>query len=439
MKSKSLKARLTSLFSNKSFLIPFSILCSFIIWIIITVNQNPTREQVFTDVHAVISLENTAASEMGLGIVSDLSDQKYTVTVSGPNYIVSALKPEDFKITADVTNINSAGTYNLKLIGTRNSGKSGYNFVSIYPESVEVTFDYIDTKDFNVVPKLIGVSAAEGLVAETPIPANSEQSVLTIKGPRSIMSKIASVGSVAEVNKTLKATQSFDSYIVLYDSDGKILYRYTLDGKVFDADDNEVLDRRLTLDFTSLKVTQPISKKKSVSVTPTFSSVPSGIDPMQFSPQVNITNVTVIGTPEVVDKMTTLNLSPIDFKNIGAGNCSFEISPNLPEGVKLVDSIEYFIVSLDTSKFLEKTVTVSNIKFSNIGRGLDAKSNSPIKNVKICGPIEVVSSINEQDFYAKVDLADKAEGDYTVDAEIVAGKYSNVWVFGNYTVSVTIK
>ncbi len=439
MKNKTGKVDFLRIFSNKSFVIPFSIICAFIIWIVISVKDNPTREQVFTDVTANISVENTAVSEMGLGIVSDLSKQKFTVTVKGPNYIVSSLKSDDFTITADVTDVNAPGTYNLNLIGNRNSSKSGYSFVSISPASVDVTFDYIDTKEFTLAPKLIGVSAADGLVAETPVVSNSAQSTITVKGPRSIMEKIDSVGSVAEVNKTLDKTQTFDSYVVLYDASGKILYRYTLDGKVYDANDNEIADRRLTLSYTSLKVTQPISRRKLVGVQPNFTNVPEGIDINSLSPTVDHQTVTVIGTPDVVDKMTVLNLTAIDFRNISSTANTFEISPNMPDGVKLVDSIEYFTVKVDTEKFADTTFTVSDVRFTNVGTGLTARKNSSIKNVKICGPKDVIALLSSSDIYATVDLKDKTAGEYTVEVKFVSTKYNNIWAVGDYKVSVTLR
>ena len=439
MKNQTKRINFFKVFSNKSVAIPFSLIISLIIWMVIVIDQNPVREQVFTNVTPAISLENTAANERGLGIVSDLSKEKFTVTVKGPNYIVSSLRTDDFTLTADISDINTAGTYNLEIVGNYNSNKSGYSFVSISPSSIDVTFDYIDTKEFTIQPKLIGVSAAEGLVAEAPVPANSDQNTITIKGPRSIMQKIASVGSVAEVNKVLSSTQTFDSYVVLYDENNDLLYRYTLDGKVFNSNNEEVTDRRLTLTYTTLKVTQPISKKKTLSVTPSFKNTPSGIDVTRFSPQVDHTSVTVIGTPEVVDKMTTLTLSQIDFSTISTTNNSFEISPNLPDGVKLDDAIDYFTVTLDMSDFAEKTISITDIRFNELAKNLKVSGYDYVNNVKICGPKEVINNLSASDVYATVSLTGKAAGNHTLDVTISSDKHNTIWAYGKYTVTVILK
>lgn len=430
---------LRRLLYNKKFTIILSCIFSFIIWLVVMINRNPVREQVFTDITATVSIENTVASEMGLGIVSDVVSQKFTVTVSGPNYIVSSLKSEDFLLSASVTDVNASGTYTLDVLGTRNSTKSGYTFTSISPSTIDVTFDYIDVKEFTVVPKLIGVSAEEGLVAETPIVSNSEQSTITVKGPRNLIQRIDSVGSYAEVNKTLSSTQSYDSEIVLYDSNGKIIYRYGADGKIYDASENIVENSYLTTSFTTVKVSQPISKKATVKVIPSFSGVPSGISAESISWSVNHPTVLIIGTPDVVSKLTEITLPAIDFKGLSSTSNSFEVSPTLPDGVRILDSIEFFTVTVDTSGYTERIFNISEIKQTGLSASLNAKTESRIRNVKICGPEDVIAELKASDLYAMVDLTDKSEGEHTVEAIIKSDKYNTIWQVGAYSTTVTIK
>ncbi len=433
------RINLNRLFANKTFAICASILLAFIIWLVVMINQNPVREQVFTDVSANISVENTAVGDMGLGIVTDLSKQKFTVTVSGPNYIVSSLKTDDFVISADLSPVNAPGKYTLKLHGNRNSNVTGYTFTSISPDTIDVSFDYIDSKTFTIVPKLIGVTAEEGLIAESPVVSNSEQSEITVKGPRGTVEKIGSVGSIAEVNKTLSASQTYDSYVVIYDKNGEILFRYSSDGKIYNKNDSEVSENNLNLTYTTLKVTQPISKKKSVAVEPTFENLPSGITVNTLDISVDHSNVTVIGNPKVIDSLNTISLSPIDFRNVSSTNNSFEIKANLPEGVKLLDAFDFFTVKVNNSGFGEKTFTVKDIRFENLGEGLKATRNNALKNVKICGPKDIIEKVTLNDIYATVDVKDKASGAYEVEATIKSDKFNNIWAVGTYNVSLTIK
>ena len=413
---------LKNLLYNKRFTVPFSVCVSVTLWLMIMINQNPIRDQIFNDITATVSIENTVLSEMGLGIVSDITSQKFSVKLSGPNYIVSSLKPEDIILSADVTDVNAAGTYKLKLVGGRNSSKTGYTFAGITPSEIEVTFDFIDTKEFVVTPKIIGVGAAEGLVAETPVVNGLEGGEITIKGPRTIMEKIDSVVAYAEVNKTLSSTQTYNAEIQVYDEQG-----YLIDMS------------QLVIDNKIIKVSVPISKKAKLPVRVAFNNLPAGLAKGGMSYTVDHESVTVIGAPEVVSKMTEVVLSPIDFTTVSKTANQFEVSLALPDGVKLLDNIEFFTVTIDTSGYSEKTLNVTNIKYSGLSDSLSAKISGGIRNVKICGPRADINKIKASDLYAVVDLSDKTAGEYTVSVIIKSNLYPQVWQVGQYNVAVTVK
>ena len=72
------KISLRLLLENRRFTIPFSVCVAVVLWLIIMINQNSIRDQVFSDISATVSIENTVVSEMGLGIVSDISAQKFS-------------------------------------------------------------------------------------------------------------------------------------------------------------------------------------------------------------------------------------------------------------------------------------------------------------------------------------------------------------------------
>ncbi len=432
-------AYIKKLFDNKKFAITFSIVLSITIWFVATANRNPVRNQTFSNMNVGLSIEGTVVQEMGLGIVSDYSSQNFSVTVSGPNYIVSSLKADDIILTATVTNVNSAGKYSLDVVGSSNSKKSGYNIVSIEPSKIEVTFDYIDTKEFPVVPQLIGVSAKEGLIAENPVVSNAPESTITIKGPRSVINTIESVIASASVNKTLSSTQTYDTDISLYDDEGKLIYEYRTDGKVYNAAGNEVKNNYLTLSKTSVKVTQPISKKAVLPVKVVFANMPSGLSVNDIPFTVNHDTVSVIGTPEVVEKLSEITLSTIDFRSVSNTSGSFEVSAVLPDGVKFMDNIDVFIVEINTTGYAVKTFNISDVRFTDVKSGLTAKSNSSVRNVKVCGPKKVINSLKVSDLYAEASLEDKSKGEHTVNLTVKSQNYNNIWQVGEYTTTVTVK
>ncbi len=433
-----LSINLRKLLYSKRFTITLSVLLSFIIWLSVIIKQNPVRNQVFTGIPVSIPIENTVLSDMGIGIVSDITSQTFTVTISGPNYVVSSIKPEDFILSVPLTDVTTAGTYTLDIVGNSNSDKSGYTFASISPSTIDVTFDYIDTKEYTVEPKVVGVKATEGLVAGTPALADTQNSTITIKGPRTVVDKIGTVNAVATTDTTLDKTATFDADIVICDKDGVVIYRYGVDGKIYDSKDELVEASPLTLSFTSVKVSQPVLKKTSLKILPVFSNLPSGMSNSDIKYTLSHTTVNAIGTPEVIEKLSEISLSAIDFRGISTTTNSFEVSAVLPDGVKLTDNIEFFTVKINTAGYSERIFTVSDFKLSGLAQGLTVKSTAKIRNVKLCGPNNIMRSITADELFGVVDLTDKVAGEYTVDVVIKSDKNNKFWQVGNYTTNTKI-
>lgn len=416
------KFSLKKLLYNKRFTIPLSIVTAFVFWLVIMISQNPDIDRTFTDIPVNINLENTFVSENGMEIIGDISSQKFTVTVKGPRYIVSSLHSDDFYVYASAAAINAPGEYQLQVSGGKNNAATEYEFISISPSVVNVDFDYVDTKEFTVKARAEGATAIEGLIAETAVVSGTESDTITIKGPRTIINKIATVEAYAAVNATLSESTTYDAAIRLYDEAG------------------EAIDMtNLTLSENAVKVTVPISKSVTVPVVADFTNLPDGFNKSSIGYNIDHQTVTVIGKPEAIDKITQVTLSAIDITSVSVSSNMFDVSPKLPDGVRLLDSIDHFIVTVDTSGYAEKTFTVSSVRFTGLSAGLNATSETVIRNVKICGPKEVIAKLKDNMLYASVNLADKAAGEHTVAVSIKSDSYNNIWQVGSYSTAVKIR
>ncbi len=416
------KFSLKKLLYNKRFTIPLSLIAAFTLWLVIMINQNPVVDRTFTDIPININLENTFVSENGMEIIGDISSQKFTVTIKGPSYVVSALKSGDFYVYASAAAINAPGEYQLEVSGGKNTAVSDYEFISISPATVNLSFDYVDTKEFTVKARAEGASATEGLIAETAVVSGTESDTITIKGPRTVINEIATVEAYAAVNKTLSESTTYDAVIRLYDEEGK-----------------EVDMTNLTLSESAVKVTVPISKSVTVPVVADFTNLPDGFSKSSIGYSVDHQTVTVIGKPDAIDKIKQVTLSAIDITSVSVSSNSFDVSPKLPEGVRLLDSIEHFTVTVDTSGYAEKTFSVSSVRFKGLSAGLNAASDAVIRNVKICGPKDVIAKLKDNMLYALVDLSDKAAGEHTVFVSVKSDSYNNIWQVGAYSTTVKIR
>ena len=408
------------LLSNKRFTVPFSLGLAFVLWLVITINQNPIIERGFSDMTINVNLENTFASDKGMSIVGDISTQKFTVVVRGASYAVSSIKSGDINVYASAASVDAPGEYNLDVMASKTNQLANYEILSVTPSTMKISFDYIDTKDFTIKPKTEGATAKEGLIAENGIVSGTENDTVTISGPRTVMNKISSVVALAKVDKTLDVSETFDADIVLYDEQG-----------------NQISDEHLTLSTNKVKVTVPISKTKTVPVLVDFTNLPNGFDKNSISYSLNYSSVTVIGKPETVDKTESVTLSPIDLTSVSPTTNSFDVSAKLPEGVRLVDNIEYFNVKLNIDNYSQKVITVSDITCNGLGSGLKIQNIAEIKNVRICGPKSVIKNIGSA--YAEIDLSGKTAGQHSVEVNISFKENNNVWAIGTYTTTVSIK
>ena len=406
---------------NKRFTIPLSIFLSFVFWIVITVEQKPVIQRSFSDMTVNVNLENTFAAENDMQIIGDISQQRFTVLVMGQNHIVTSLSAADINLYASAASVDSPGEYDLT-VSVTDASSSDYDVISITPKTLKVTFDYIETREFTVTALAEGAAAPNGLIADTPVVSGMESNTITIVGPRTVVNSIETVTAKAEVNKTLSQSETFDANIILTDSEG-----------------NEISQENLQISSSNVKITVPISKKKTVPVKVDFSNTPKEFNKDSINAMVNHSEITIIGTPETVDKINEVSLSPIDLTTLTAKTSTFEVSAKLPEGVRMFDSIESFVVTVNLSSYREKTITVSNVKYSGLSSGLTAGGFSSIKNVKICGPSSVIRNLSESVAYAAINLADKKAGEHVVNAIISFEGYDNVWAVGTYETTVNVK
>ncbi len=410
------------LFYNKKFLVAFSIIIAVGMWIRIYMNENPTRETILSNVPVGISLEGSTAADLGLGIVGSI-DKDVSVTVSGPNYIVSALSPNDIQVTASISNVNAAGEYELELLATRNGAKTGYTIVGVNPSSVKVMFDFFETKTFNVEPVAIGASATEGsgLEAKSAQITNNTQSTLEITGPRSVVEKINKVQAISEVNAVLDKTTSYEAQL-----------------KFLDADGNAVDSTHLTYPMEPISITVPIYKGATLPILPVFVNVPAGYtNGVPYS--LSETTINVEGAPEIIDSLSEIKLKEIDFSSVKSSAVSFEATLDLPSAVKSTDNLETVTVELSLGQLTERTFNVSNITGTSLQTGLKATFSS-LKNVKMCGVSKEIKSVNSTHLSAVADLSNiTAPGSYTVPVVIKCESNGFVWAIGSYEVKVTIE
>lgn len=418
---------LRKLLENKKIAMVISLVIAIVLWLNITITESADAENTISGISVAIPIENTVVDQMGMDIIGDPTVYTASVVVKGEAFAVSNLSAEDILVSASISNVTTSGNYTLDLRATKKSGvRDNFEIISISPRTINVKFDYIDTKQFAVSVQAIGHKAEDGLIAEMPFVSDSNNATLNIKGARTDIEKISKVVAVADVNKTLDSSETFKGALKILDATGK-----ELDQSLFSITTADGLSA------PDIQITVPIYKEKVVPIVAQFANAPKSFADKKITHSLSVSSLLISGPPESIDNIKEINLSEIDFRQITGNDQSFETTIIIPEGIKNKDNIETVSVKITgLKKYTIKTFTVNQITVVN--NSVSAKLTRKIRNVKIMGPESVLRNIKESDLYASVDLDGIQSGEHTVSANIICNSADNVWQIGEYTASVNI-
>ena len=219
--------KFNKLLANNKFLLALSFVIALIIWLFISITYSPQVDRVISDVPVEISL----SSVDGAVPMSVFGNENTTVKVAvrGKKYMVERLDTNSLTVSANTESVTKAGEYNLSLSAKKNSSNSDYEIVSVEPSSVSVYLDAKSETTFELAIDCVGASV-ENLQTENtamllePEFTDESDKVIDLVGPETEIKKIASVRAVANVNKVLTETETYDAGIFMYDKDGNVLY-----------------------------------------------------------------------------------------------------------------------------------------------------------------------------------------------------------------------
>lgn len=411
------------LFQNNRFVAIFSLSVALIVWLVISISENPQRTITVTGVPLTIDVQGTLVETLGMEVVSKDHPETVNVVVSGPSYIVSSLKGSDMSVSASLAKVTKSGRFTLELNANRNSSKTGYEILSVSPGTVDVTFDFVDTKTFTIIPSALGVSASEGLVAEKPTFVDASKSSITISGSREVLSKISRVEAVARANETLSETTIFDATLKFYDVDGA-------------AVDVSILD----VPFDTVEITVPIFKEKLLSVKFGDNNLSTAFKniPKTFSSN----KVLVRGEPHEIDELESVTIADIDISQIpkeSIGKSAYAYTPEflLPSTVKVVGAEEFKVI-LNLSTYTTKDISVKTVIYKGLGDGLKA-SVSGTNNITVCVLWNDAYKVKPETFETVIDCTNKEKGIHTAYFSVDAAKYPNLWILGKAETTLEIK
>lgn len=416
MKKK--KFSLNALMMNNKFLLVLSVIISLVIWIYMSTGTTSDTTLTLSNIPIQIDLSDEARNS-GLQIFSG-AEQTASVTVTGSRATLGTMSESDVTVTAAANTINSSGSYSLPVSATKTNPSSNFQITSaVTPSNINVVVDYLRESSFQIQENVV-YKVADGYYASTSLATKS----IVISGPQTEISKIDKVSATAEINGTLTYSSTTDAEIVLYDSSG-----------------NELSTDLLTMDFDKVKATVSVLPEKTVSVKPTFTNKPSGLEITDDMISVEPSTILLAGNKDILEKTDSVNLEAIDFSNLKNEKITFDaLGIDIPTDCKNISNSTTAKVTLDLSGFTTKKFTVDNFTV----KGLSDKYKSEItqKNISVTviGPSSQIDDLSADSITGVIDISSSngTTGSVQMPLVFTFKDADSCWVYGNYKANLTI-
>lgn len=416
-KNKKRRTSLSKLFYNDKFVMIFSALTAFVLWIIVsTTSQEPT---VFTITDIPVSMPELS-NELRFFNTDDL---KAEVRISGNTLVVSTVTSSDIYVTAsDVSQITKPGEYIVNLVPKKSGVKTDYSFEStVSPSSVEVYVDRYTEKEFSITDKVNIQSVSENCYAS---PTMFSSQTVTIRGAESVINRIAEVAAVYNFSESLQKTTTQSVPIILYDENQKII----------DSD-------YITMSITNVEATVPVLMTKRVPVEVKSLNIPSGLSLQDSWITLSPTEVYIAAPADLTDSISVISTSEVDFSKIDLQNNKITVDLILPSGCKNLDNVEKAEVQFDMSAMAQKTFTIETFSVINQTEERQATVTSKSLSVTLVGPKNEIYRLNAGDISAVIDMS-KRESPVGLTEATVTIKLpdfaSSCWAYGTYTATVNV-
>lgn len=399
-----------------------AVIIAVIIWVLLSITQYPTTTIQIANVPVLFSLEGTTAQEKGLSPVNLPSNMTVNVEIKGMKYEIGGYTEKDLLATVDLNPVNNEGTYSLDIDVASTHTSDQCTIVSVFPSSIDVAFEKIVSKTFDLDVEAPFVETDKDLILNEISVTPSE---IQVEGTEKDLEKIDKV--CARVNDTLTLTDNTTvstSDLIFYDKNKVSLpmEKFTVKNKNFDVE------------FS-------LHQKKELFLKLDFSDTPDNFD--TSSVPYNISKDSIfISTPKYslssLSEKTigTLNLNEIDL------NKTFDFRIRLKNDQKLLEDSDIVTVSFDSDGYSSKKLNIPSecFKVRNAPSGKKVKFNTAtLSDVTIIGPDDVIKDIKAKDLIAEVNLETiKNQGKISTKAVIYSPEHNNIWCYGKYQLELTI-
>lgn len=417
---KNIKNYILNSFNNNTAMIIYSIIIAILMWFVISITIYPTTPKTLSNIPLEIDITGTSAEENDLSVIS-ASAKNVTVTIKGERSRIGSLTADDLVAKAVIENVNSAGEKSLNINVTGKNSDVKFEVTEIKPSKVDVMFDRIDTREYDLTVNAPNITAADGLYMD-----KSEFKV----NP-----------SVIEITGPSKQLDSIDKAQVYVDTKQEINTAYTFHSKdvvLYDKNESKINTDNLTYNSEDFTIDIPVYMQKELDFTYDLRYAPANFDVSSLNIELNVDKISLASPNDELQNIDTWSIGSIPLYDLDWDfNKSFTIE--VPSNYKNLSNVSTVTAKLNQEGLAKKTVTVNDISIVNAPSNYDCTVNTYGLTFDIIGPEDDIAEITEKDILVSVDLLKYTvqSTNFTADATISFPKYDKVWAVGLQKVSVT--
>ena len=416
----------SDLLKDKRFMLFFSCLLAFVLWMWVAIEKSPETQRVITGIPVQINLENSVPEQLGLSVFGN-SEFTVDVTVKGKKYITSSLSADDIDVIANTNYVDGSGIKTLQIKVTPKDSNADYVISSYSSNYVEVYFDTYKEVELPITgvieTELTSVVPDGCVVGDTVLSKNT----VLISGPTTEVNKISSVTANITIDKILEKTTVFDPAFKIVTNDGSSL-EYV----------------KLVTDESNITVTVPVLKEVVLPTTIEFRNAPSYFINNPLSYTVYPSTVKVAVPVDMIETTEYYVVDTIDFADISGSINTFNIDVNTTaNSFKVLSNISKFTVKIDASDMVSKTITIPAKQISILNNRDDfsvTALNDKDIAVKVVGKESHINNITADNLSIVVDTTEQEIINNTSVLQgvvVVSGDFP-CWSVGRYDVKVKV-
>ncbi|MEI4832338.1 CdaR family protein [Bacillus sp. FJAT-53711] len=355
-------------------------------------NFNPSPFPVGDTTETISGVPVSAYYDEDKYIVSGIPEN-VTVTLEGQNNVVAAAKVKrQYEVFINLRGY-TPGTYEIPL---KYSGVPSNLHLKVQPAKIKVTIQKKEVKSFPVEVKYLNENQLQaGTSVDKP---TVKPSTVEVAGTEEELSRIALVRAYVDL-KGVNKTVTKEAKIVLYDKDGN-----RLDLKTGSSTVNVTIPVSTPEKTVSLGVTKKGSLQEGVTVT---------------NIKVEPSEVTIYGSKEVLDNITSLDGVEVDLSKI-TESTTFDASVSLPKGVTKAEPSQVK-VTVEVQKQQSKTIDGIPLQVNGLSDLLTMKLLDPANgkiSVDIFGDASAVAKVDAAQIKASINLGNMDVGTPDVPIQI---------------------